>query len=153
MGSDNELSLEEESELHRRAYEAGDKAALLLMIRHCFMLRWPVPEWAANAFVDACSYVEMGGARSWDEVFGKPHLGRHKGSVALENRKYGIHKRVQKLHERGATIDESLFERVGKVFGRIMNPDRKPISNTVISELYYRVEHILDHVEAKTSGK
>ncbi len=46
MGSDDELTLEEESELHRLAYEAGDKVALLWMMRHCHYMHWPVPEWA-----------------------------------------------------------------------------------------------------------
>jgi hypothetical protein len=132
----DEPTLEEESELHRLAYEAGDNAALLLMIRHCFMLHWPVPDWAANAFVDACSYVEMGGARSWDEVFGKPHPGKHKRSVALKNLKYGIHRRVCNLHKGGMPIDEALFDRVGQE----MKP---PVSKTVISDSYYRVERIL----------
>jgi len=66
--------------------------------------------------------------------------------------KYGIHKRVQRLHGRGAPIDDALFERVGKVFGRIMHPKRKPISKTVISDLYYRVERIQHRIE-ETSGK
>jgi hypothetical protein len=151
MGSDDE-ELERESEIHRLAYEGGNKAALLLMIRYCLLLQWPVPEWAARAFVDACSYVEMGGARSWDDVFGQPHRGRHRGTVALENRKYGIHKRVRRLHERGVPIGDGLFERVGRVFGRVMNPNKKPISKTVISDLYYHVEGTLHRIE-ETSGK
>ena len=84
MSDDDEL--EKESEIHRLVYEKGDKTALWLMIRHCFVVNWPVPEWATKAFIDACSYVEMGGTRSWDDVFGDPHPGRHIWSVALENR-------------------------------------------------------------------
>jgi hypothetical protein len=148
MGNDDEL--ERESKIHHLAYEAGDKVAPLLMIRHCFMQHWPVPEWAAGAVADACFFIEMGGARSWDEVFGKPHMGRHKRSVALENRKNEVHRRVCELHEGNERrpIDEGLFERVGQE----MNPGGKPISKTVISDLYYRVERALRRLP-KTSAK
>jgi hypothetical protein len=142
--SDDELTLEEESEIHRRAYEGGNKPALLLMIRHCFMLHWPVPEWAVRAFVDACSHVEMGGAASWDAVFGRPHrVGKHLRSVQLANRKYGIHKRVREIAEKGVPVDTSLFERVGRETGLG--------GATVIKRAYYQVEKILHRL--KTSGK
>jgi hypothetical protein len=142
-GDDDEL--ERESEVHRLAYEAGDKAALLLMIRHCFMLHWPVPEWAARAFADACSYVEMGGAASWDEVFGRPHPpGKHKRSLQLENRKYGIHRRVREIVDNeGCSIDDKLFERVGRETGLG--------GATVIKNAYYRVEKILHRVFGVTT--
>jgi hypothetical protein len=137
MSSDDVDELARESELHRVAYEAGDKGALLLMIRHCFMQHWPVPDWAQQAFVDACSYVEMGGGTSWDEVFGCPHPPRkHKRSIQLENRKYGIHERVREIVKKeGAPIDDKLFERVGRESGFG--------GATVIKNAYYRVEKIL----------
>jgi hypothetical protein len=136
MSSDVD-ELARESELHRVAYEAGDKAALLLIIQHCFMQRWPVPDWAQQAFVDACGCVEMGGAESWDEAFGHPHPPRkHKRSIQLENRKYGIYKRVREIVEKeDAPIDDKLFERVGRESGLG--------GATVIKNAYYRVEKIL----------
>jgi hypothetical protein len=155
VADDDRDFFERESELFRIAYERkpSDKSALLQTIMFSILFRQPLPEWAARAFEDAYFRVTMGGARSWDEVFGDSHLGKHKRSVALWNRKYGVHKRVRRLHERGAPIDEGLFERVGAVFGRVMNPDKKPIGKTVISELYYYVERIQRRLRAETSGK
>jgi len=146
MSGDDELA--HESKIHYREYQGGDKAALFLMIRHCFMQCWPVPEWAQRAFIDACSYVEMGGAASWDEVFGRPHpQGKHKRSVQLENRKYGVHKRVREIVEKeGTPIDAKLFERVGRETGLG--------GATVIKKAYYQVEKILRRLEGgATSGK
>jgi hypothetical protein len=172
--ADNDLDFfEQESELFRIAYErkARDKSALLNTIMLSILFRQPLPEWAAKAFEDAYNFVMMGGARSWNEVFGDPHPGKHKRSVALKNRKYEVHRRVRVLHEGGERrgldalrqdprktppglpIDEALFERVGRELGQEMNPGGKPISKTVISDLYYRVEHILRRLQAETSEK
>jgi hypothetical protein len=140
----DDITPENESDIHRAAYESGDKAALLQMIQLCFVLEWPVPEWAAKAFVEACGYVEMGGSRSWDDVFGCPRpKKKHKRSAQLRNRKYDIYKRVQDLHEQeGMPIDGRLFERVGRETGLG--------GSTVIKELYYQVAHLLRLL--KTSG-
>src|SRR5262249_11134545 len=114
----------------------GDKAALLQMIRHCLVVGWPVPEWAARALDEVCGYVEMGGASSWDDVFGRPHpKGKHKRSAQLQNRKYGVHKRVRERHDGGVPIDDQLFERVGRETGLG--------GSTVIKGLYYQVERVL----------
>jgi hypothetical protein len=150
--ADDDFDFDRESELLRENYESGDKSALLKTIYAAFVLREPVPEWAARAFVDACDFVRMGGARSWDEVFGDPHLGRKISSVALENRKYEIHRRVSELHENGEPIDEGLFERVGREMGKD-HLDGKPISKSVISRLYYRADGILRRLQAETSRK
>ncbi len=137
MGSDDELTLEEESELHRLAYEAGDKVALLWMMRHCHYMHWPVPEWAWEAFLDALDRVEKGNARSWNDVFGEPHpRGRHLRTAQLEHRKFAIFLCVRQYVEReGARIDEALFERVGRETGLG--------GATVIKERYYQVDRIL----------
>jgi hypothetical protein len=124
---------------------AQSKAAVLLMIRHCFMQRWPVPDWAQQAFIDACFHVEMGGAASWDDVFGRPHPpGKHLRSIQLENRKYGIYSRVQEIVEKeDVPIDDKLFERVGRETGLG--------GATVIKNAYYRVKKILDRLNQNVS--
>jgi hypothetical protein len=173
--ANDDLDFEHEAALLRETYERGDKSALLNTIMLSILFRQPLPEWAAKAFEDAYNRVTMGGARSWDDVFGKPHLGKHKLSAALKNLKYGVHRRVRELHEggerrgldalrraapqesqktpSGLPIDEALFEHVGRELGQKLNPDGKPISKTVISDLYYRVEHVLRRLEARTSEK
>jgi hypothetical protein len=147
MGNDDEL--ERESKIHHLAYEAGDKVAPLLFgIASCsigrfqsgppgqsltpvFSLRWVAPDHGMK-----CSANHI-----WADT---------KRSVALENRKNEVHRRVCELHEGNERrpIDEGLFERVGQE----MNPGGKPISKTVISDLYYRVERALRRLP-KTSAK
>jgi hypothetical protein len=137
MGSDDELTLEEESELHRLAYEAGDKVALLWMMRHCHYMHWPVPEWALQALTDALDRIEAGAARSWNEVFGEPRpRGTHAWTAQLDHRKYAIYVSVRAIVEReGKRIDTALFERVGRETGLG--------SASTIRERYYQVDHII----------
>ena len=73
-------------ELHN-AYRAGRKEALLQAIEHSVLNRKPIPRWARQAFDEAYTRVMMGDARSWDVVFGKPHLGKHQRTSQQANRK------------------------------------------------------------------
>jgi hypothetical protein len=132
-----EPTLEEESEIHRLCYEAGDKAALLLLMRHCYLMHWDVPEWAQKAFLDVLDRVGRGDVRSWDDVFGEPlPKGKHMRTAQLEHRKYAIYIHVRAIVEKERVpIDGKLFERVGRETGLG--------GSTVIKGLYYRVERVL----------
>ena len=79
----------------------------------------------------------MGGARSWDDAFGSPHpKGRHRNAVRLEKLKYKVHSRVRDIHKKeGVSINNELFERVGKELGLG--------GKTTVSELYGKVERML----------
>jgi hypothetical protein len=126
-------------ELHK-AYRTGRKEALLQAIEHSVLNHKPIPRWARHAFDEAYTYVTRGGARSWDAVFGKPHLGKHLRTSQQENRKYEIYQRVKRLHDRKwrgkqIPLDEYLFAHVGKRSGIG--------SATVVKDLYYQVEHAL----------
>jgi hypothetical protein len=85
----------------------------------------------------------MGGANSWDDVFGKPHpKGKHLHRIVLENRKFGVHQLVRRIHEQeGVPIGDALFERVGRETGRG--------GKTVIAELYGEVEQLLRRLNKK----
>jgi hypothetical protein len=123
------------------AYKQGRKGALLQAIELSILHRRPLPDWASEAFDHAYSFVMMGGAHSWDEVFGQPHpTGKHLLKIGRENRKFEVWRRVRQLHEEGAPIDSGLFERVGRETGLG--------EKTVISELYYKVEQLVRRMAA-----
>jgi hypothetical protein len=132
----------------RADYASGDKGALLRAIHYAILHRRAdslapydrdaTLAWAAQAFEEAYTYVTRGGARSWDEVFGKPHHTNKKRLRTAQqvSQKYEIYWRVQNLHEHeGVPINDRLFERIGRETG---------IGGaTVVKGLYYRVKSAL----------
>jgi hypothetical protein len=116
----------------KRDFEAGDKSALLYTIYVCLEFRWPIPEWARVAFLDACEAVKRFEIGSWDEIFGRPvpkstHL---KTERRKEQLRFEIIACVKILKARGDRIDKELFEKIGKKL--------KPrLSGTTVSAIYY----------------
>jgi hypothetical protein len=136
------MSFEDYSAYMHSAYEAGARAALLNMFWLCVEFQRPIPDWAGKRFDEAFSYVLMGGARSWDDVFGSPHaaVGKHLRSVRLKNQKFAVYQRVREIQDREKVpIGEGLFERVGKE----LNIGRK----TVVSDLYGQVARLMRRFE------
>jgi hypothetical protein len=143
-----------EAEILRRRYEAGERGVLLLTILSAAMFRRLIPDWAAEALKAAYERVECGDARSWDDVFGRPHPEKkHLRSIQWENRKYEVWRIVRWFHENeGRCIDNELFEDVGRYFGdvdRMMGRNTATISRTTISKLYYEAKDALDRVELR----
>src|SRR5262245_9897427 len=125
----------DESELHRRAYEAGDRAALMLMLRHCLMMHLPLPQWVQQALLEVIDQVGSGALASWDEGLGKPRpKGLHSFSTLLDSQRWKIWAAGQEMIAQGAPIDEELFQRLGKQFNA---------SATAVRERYYRVDRVV----------
>jgi hypothetical protein len=132
------VTFEDYSALQRKEYEAGNQTALLPMILICVQDQKPLPDWAGTAFENAYHLVVTGGARSWDDVFGKPYpKGKHVHSSSGKlSRAFAIHALVRDIHKKeGVPIDVGLFDRVGRGTGFG--------GSTVIGKLYYKAEHIL----------
>jgi hypothetical protein len=129
--------LKEESEINRRAFKGGDKLAPLLMLRDCYYMHWPVPEWALEALTAALNKVESGNAHSWDDVLGRPRPPRtHAHTAQLDHQKYAIYVRVRAImRNEGVPISEQLFERVGREMGLG--------GATTIKQRYYQVDRIV----------
>jgi hypothetical protein len=112
-------AFDELSEELRRDLEKGDRSALLQMVYHAAQHRRPLPEWAAEAFPIAYTWVMRGSARTWDDAFGPPFpAGTHIHKLKLESRRYEVYQLVQEIHrDEGCPIDDELFERVGREMG------------------------------------
>jgi hypothetical protein len=132
------MDREEESERHRLAYVGGNKLAPLLHLRDCFYMRWPVPEWVAEALTAALNRIETGDAYSWNDVFDRPRPVRvHAHTAQLQHKKHRIWARVRTIHhEESAPIGEALFERVGREKGI-------GVSASVAKRAYYQVQRSL----------
>jgi hypothetical protein len=116
-------------------YAAGDRFALMYAIRVCANHDLLMPLWVALAYIEGFDQVNHYRADSWDTAFGRPFP---KGGHLARARQRHMHRpqvyvRVMEIlkSEEGATIDDGLFERVGKELG---------ISKTLCSELYYQMK-------------
>jgi len=112
----------------KRELAQGNRRPLLNALGFCLDYDIPIPEWLAEAFSDALSAVDSFEARSWDDVFGKPHHGR---KIAAKGRQKKLRMLVwHRVQTLSATrpIDQGLFEQVGKGLG---------ISGAVAKRLYY----------------
>lgn len=71
-----QLAAIEKLELERRAFEAGDKLALLGAIRVCANHDVVMPEWVATNFIRAYDRVLHTKVGSLDDAFGRPYNGK-----------------------------------------------------------------------------
>lgn len=120
-------------DVEEQRFQAGDRVALLAAVATCAWYDLVMPDWVATNFLTAYREVIHYEARSWDVAFGRPHKKRIRLARARERRekRWGVHLRCKALIDRGAVIDDGLFEQVGREFG---------LSKTVAQELYYEAE-------------
>lgn len=116
----------------RRIQFRPDKHALMSMIVICAQLRLPLPIWAAQMVTDIEFRWRTGKLKSWEDVFGKPFRGKTRKGALTRSRKLEVWIEVQRLHQQGRPIDESLFEEVGKKL--------KIGGKSTVSHLYYEME-------------
>jgi hypothetical protein len=116
-----------------RRYAAGDRFALMHAIRVCANYDLAMPLWVALAYIEGFDRVLHYRADSWDDAFGRPFpKGGHLARARLRHmRGPQVYVRIMEIlkSEKGATIDDGLFERVGKELG---------VSKTLCSKLYYQ---------------
>jgi hypothetical protein len=102
----------------------------------------PVPRdrrWCAEAFLTAIEDVQDYRAKSWDEVFGRPHKKGAQLDALRKRREYQAkvwaHIHVLKEKNPNIAIDGSLFEQVGKEFGIG--------GKTLTEDYYYSMQNLL----------
>ena len=100
----------------RRAFEGGERRALLRMLWFCVLYRWPAPDWAANAFDTFYRAALDGDIESWDEVFGRPDSPAPSGGgTQTATRRYAVWGRAKDIAEREQVpINDQLFGRVAR---------------------------------------
>lgn len=116
------------------AYHDGTKAAVLEAIYTCSLNSLPIPEWCEIAYLKCFRAVRQYRAKSWDDVFGKPHpTGAHLAAKQEKREKqYLVYKRVKELSE-SKPLGGELFEAVGREFAIG--------GKTKVSEYYYEIEN------------
>ncbi|MBR1149351.1 hypothetical protein [Bradyrhizobium sp. JYMT SZCCT0428] len=134
------MSDHDEAGLMLDAYEAsfkeGKRISLFAAINHCAVHGLKLPQWAARAFITGYKRIRSFDAASLDDAFGKPHPdGIHIDRAAFKKSiQLDVYVTIRHLNEkRDRTIDDVLFEEVGKKFG---------IGRTVCKELYSEVNKL-----------
>jgi hypothetical protein len=117
-------------EILKQKFDDGNKAALLIAIKHCLLMNRLPPEWLRWAFVQALDAATAFDIKSWDDVFGRPHpkgthLGKEKKYLAL---RLPIYERVRDAKALGKSINKELFEVIGKELGA---------AGSIVSDIYY----------------
>lgn len=117
-------------EMHKRL-EAGDKSVILEALDFCFVWKIPVPQWCADTFKRAVRKVRNYEARSWDDVFCRPHP-KHTQLKTERERVLELFAYLdcRRYHEKENIPIDDTFERVGRDLGLG--------GRTKVSEIYYK---------------
>jgi hypothetical protein len=119
-----------ELEQHQAAYEAGDTFALLHAVATCAMREVVMPEWLISGFLEKYRHVTHYKVKTLDEAFGKFLPKGAKRTAHRQAREKGLpaYLEVRERHKAGESIDQGLFESVGKDIG---------VSGSKVSDYYY----------------
>lgn len=97
-------------DLRKRYEDHQDSKVLFEALETCFRNRLPMPAWCGQQVHDSFIKIERHEARSWDEVFGKPHPGvnlhnakKREGGKALNV----VHDALE-LIDRGEPVEKTL---------------------------------------------
>ncbi|HNQ64722.1 MAG TPA: hypothetical protein PKW92_06740 [Smithella sp.] len=128
------LGAQELKELYN-THKAGNSAAILEAIFLCSMNSLPIPRWCEMAYITAYRKVRQYKAKSWDDVFGRPHpKGMHLETKRQEREKgFKVYDMIEKIKQDDPTtpIDGFLFETIGRKLG---------IGGKTLTETYYYKE-------------
>jgi hypothetical protein len=126
-------------------YAAGEKGILLYVLAVCADSKLPheLPDWAKQALTDAWDRYSDGTLESWDEIFGKPFLGKRRGSSdrAVAARQLKVWTEVRRRVYQGQSLGDDLFEAVGRDLGIG--------GKSTVNRIYYEVEQLNRAFKAK----
>ncbi len=115
------LGAQELKEIYEIYKEKKDPALIIEGLYVCSLNSLPLPRWCEFGFLKAYRTIRHYKAKSWDQVFGKPHKKGKQLYAAAQQRGKGlkIYNRITGIKKKDPSIpiDNSLFEDVGEEFG------------------------------------
>lgn len=143
------LGAEELKELYKIYKEKKDPAVIIEGLYVCSLNSLPLPRWCEYGFLSAYRNVHHYRAKTWDDVFGKPHQrGTHLEAKRQEREKrHLVYRRIEQIKkdEPATATDGDLFERVGKEFGIG--------GKTLTEEWYYKELKFRKRHQCRNCGK
>ncbi|MCK9229243.1 MAG: hypothetical protein M0Q23_00940 [Syntrophales bacterium] len=123
----------------KQAYDAGNDAAITEALFTCAVNSLAMPAWLEVALAHSYHKVRRYQAKSWDDVFGKPHP-KHIKIEAHRDRlkkRHAVYRKVQELRrdDPSVAIDRGLFDDVGREFC---------LSGSLVEKFYYEVKNYLE---------
>lgn len=119
-------------------YRAGNARVIIEALFVCSLNSLPIPRWCEMAYLAAYRKVRQYKAKSWDDVFGRPHpKGTHLGTKRQEREKgWMVYRIIEKTKQDDPStpIDGFLFESVGRKLGIG--------GKTLTEKLYYKEKNL-----------
>jgi len=117
---------------HYLKHKKGDKRAVLDALSLCLVYDFGIPRWCRKALIVAYAIVDTYEAKSWDDVFGKPHPKNTNMAAQRDKWMYGylVYREVKARKNKGEAIDREMYERISK--------DLKLLGGSATVERYYR---------------
>lgn len=115
---------------YRASFDEGEKVSLLDALRLCAVHNLPLPSWVADGYAAGYAQWRHHSVATLDDAFG---VVRPKGTHLRAKRKalelnFAVPVMIMKFRAQGRSVDEALFEDVGKALG---------ISSSTASKAYY----------------
>lgn len=130
-------------------YRKGNKAAVIEALYVCSLNSLPIPRWCEMAYLSAYRKIKHYKAKSWDDVFGRPHpKGTHLETKKQEREfAFKVYNRIEQIKrdDPSTPIDGYLFERIGREFG---------IGGKTLTEgYYYKEKNFRKNLNSKYKNK
>jgi hypothetical protein len=114
----------------RAAYADGDKRSLALAIQLCGEFKWPLPDWAVEAFNAGLKAIVEFEISSWDEILGGNVRTPGRMRIAKEARRIQLAIAKALPTHANEEIDADFFERLSREVGATARQAR---------DLYYKL--------------
>lgn len=127
--------LHDQFKINQSSYDA--MSAIAICAKHSI----PVPDWAAEIYLDGFNKIDHLIEKSWDDVFARPIKkgGNRNAQRKKHITKYAVWSFVYTCRLKGESVDSELFEKAAKQF---------KIGKTLASEYYYEANNELINTSA-----
>ncbi len=119
-------------EIHKQYRTRQNPDAVIEALYECAYYSLPIPSWCERAYISAYRNIRQYKAKSWDDVFGKPHpKGTHIATKRQEREMtWRVYSEIQKIKRESPStpIDGFLFDHIGRKLG---------IGGKTLTEAYY----------------
>jgi hypothetical protein len=132
--AENDAQFQKIMKTFQTRFRRGEKHSLISALRWCVISHRALPSWVGKELWHAFELFYEGQLKSWEDVLGKPFLGKRRKGASTRRKDLEVLIRVVERHADGANLDDLLFEEVGKEFG---------FSATTAKNLYYRRRDLL----------
>ena len=100
----------------RRAFEDGDKSALMTCVFRCAAFQAVIPEWAANALITLKANLENGPVKDFNDAFGVPkkRVNARAAKTRKDKARSDVLAEMLQLRTKGSSLNDA------EMFGQVV---------------------------------